>query len=70
MKNNPQSSPFDYKSFGKQPQGQHYTSPLSPIPALRFIDQIDFYLWQASGDETIVLNKISGTLKNELQVAW
>jgi len=40
------------------------------VDALRFIDQLDFYLWQASGDEQTVLSRIPSTLTNAQQVAW
>lgn len=49
----------------------HSTSPQSPIQALRFIDQLDFYLWQSSGNESVVLDSIlPTTLHTESQVAW
>lgn len=57
-------------SAAKRSCGKHYTSPASPIAALRFIDQIDFYLWQAAGNEAAVLEQLPATLANDLQVAW
>jgi hypothetical protein len=54
----------------KRRSPQYSTSPDAPIQALRFIDEIDSYLWQASGNEEMVLENIPATLTKDLQIAW
>ncbi|KAI5784652.1 hypothetical protein EDC01DRAFT_729600 [Geopyxis carbonaria] len=50
--------------------GSTLRSPNAPVHALRFIDQIDYYLWQASCDESAVLESIPSCFKTGPALNW
>lgn len=57
-------------SITKRPKPTISNNNHAAVDALRFIDQIDFYLWQANNNEETVLFRIPSTLTNAQQVAW
>ncbi|KAI5820424.1 hypothetical protein BZA77DRAFT_349151 [Pyronema omphalodes] len=70
MKSPPPPSPSSPHRRRRPFLAKYFTSPTSPIAAIRFINQLDFYLYQAQGVESKVIEKLPATLQNELQLAW
>lgn len=70
MKSPPPPSPSSLHKRRRAFQAKYFTSPTSPIAAIRFINQLDFYLYQAQGVESKVIEKLPAALHNDLQLAW